>query len=237
MDIARSFTFVFEDEDWVVKVLIAAGILLVGLLFSWLFLIPLIAAIALLTGYSLEIIRRVIQGHPQPLPEWDNWGELIADGLKGMVIVLVYALPILVISICLGVSTGLLSDSSPSLQELAGLLGLFMSCFDLLGAIAMSLLLPVAISFYVAEGELRAAFNFGRVLAFFRDHVSLYLITFLMTWVANVVGNLGSLLCGIGWLVTIPYSWMAIGHLYGQAYLEAGGQVPQPAPVGEEEIA
>ncbi len=238
MDIVRSFTFVFEDKDWVAKLLIAAGILLVGSLFAWLLLIPLIAAIALLTGYSLEITRRVIHGHPQPLPEWDNWGGLLTDGLKGLAIVLVYFLPLILLSLCLGVPTVLFnSDSSLSLQQVGTLLGLFTSCLDFLWIIAASLLLPVAFGFYVAEGEIRAAFSFGRVWAFFRDHISIYLITLLMSWVAAVIGDLGSLVCGLGWFVTMPYSWMVTGHLYGQAYLEAGGQALPPALAGAEEAA
>ena len=33
MDVGKAFTFVFEDKDWIKKVLIAAGILLVGFFF------------------------------------------------------------------------------------------------------------------------------------------------------------------------------------------------------------
>lgn len=227
MDIGKSFTFVFEDKDWIVKLLIAAAILIAGWLFAWLLLIPLIAALALLIGYSVEITRRVIQGHTQLLPEWDNWGKLLTDGLKVLVIGIVYALPIILIGLCLGIPMALLKDSA---EGFSGLLGLFSGCLSLLWAIVMSLLLPAAIAFYVAEEEINAAFNFGKVLAFVREHLTTYLITFLMSWVANLVGEVGIILCGLGWFVTVPYSWMVIGHLYGQAYLEASGQAPQPAP-------
>jgi len=54
----KSFAFVFEDEQWIVKILIGAAILLVGILFSWLLLVPLILALALLSGYGVEITRR-----------------------------------------------------------------------------------------------------------------------------------------------------------------------------------
>ncbi len=228
MDIGKSFAFVFEDKDWIAKVLIAAAILVAGWLFSWLIIIPLIAAIALLAGYSVEITRRVIQGQAPLLPEWDNWGKLLADGLKVIVIGIVYALPILVIGLCLGIPTALLSDSA---EGWSAFLGLFAGCLGFLWVIVMSLLLPAAIAFYVAEDEINAAFNFGRVFAFVRDHLTTYLITFLMSWMADLVGEVGLILCGLGWFVTVPYSWMVIGHLYGQAYLEASGQASQPVPV------
>ena len=40
-----------------------------------------------------------------------------------------------------------------------------------------------------------------------------------MSWVANLIGSLGSIICGVGCLVTGPYAWMVTGYLYGQAYL------------------
>jgi hypothetical protein len=220
MDIGKAFTFVFDDEDWIMKILIAAAILLVGTLLGIL-VIPAIVAIALLTGYGVEITRRVIHGHAQALPQWDNWGELIADGLKVIVIGIVYALPIIILSVCLGVPIGIFAEDAEALSSVFSIL---LSCLNLVWGIALSVLLPAAIAFYVADGELSAAFRFGQVFAFVRDNLKTYLITFLMSWVASFVGGLGSIVCGIGVLVTAPYGWMVTGHLYGQAYLEASGQ-------------
>jgi hypothetical protein len=220
MDIGKAFTFVFDDEDWIMKILIAAAILLVGTLLGIL-VIPAIVAIALLTGYGVEITRRVIHGHAQALPQWDNWGELIADGLKVIVIGIVYALPIIILSVCLGVPIGIFAEDAEALSSVFSIL---LSCLNLVWGIVLSVLLPAAIAFYVADGELSAAFRFGQVFAFVRDNLKTYLITFLMSWVASFVGGLGSIVCGIGVLVTAPYGWMVTGHLYGQAYLEASGQ-------------
>jgi hypothetical protein len=232
MDVGKSFSFVFEDDQWITKILLAAAILLLGILFSWLLLIPLILAFALLAGYSVEITRRVLQGQPSGLPEWDNWGELLAEGIKVIVIGIVYALPLIVLSICLGIPIGIFAENSEGLSTLFSLL---LSCVSLLYAIAMSIVLPAAIAFYVAHDDLGAAFRFGEVFAFVRNALSTYLITFLMSWVAQFIGQLGSIICGVGWLVTVPYAYMVTGHLYGQAYLESQGQIAQP--VVEEESA
>jgi hypothetical protein len=225
MDIGKAFTFVFDDEDWIVKILIAAAILVVGILLGIL-VIPAIVAIALLAGYSVEITRRVIHGNPQVLPEWDNWGDLIADGLKAIVIGIVYSLPMIVLSICLGIPIAIFAEDA---EAVSSVLSVLLSCVNFLWGIAMSIVLPAAIAFYAAAGELSAAFRFGEVFALVRDNLKTYLVTFLMSWVASFVGGLGSLVCGVGVLVTSPYSWMVTGHLYGQAYLEATGQAPQPA--------
>jgi Sec-independent protein secretion pathway component TatC len=232
MDIGKSFTFVFEDDEWITKLLLAAAILLLGIIFSWLLLIPLILAFALLYGYGVAITRQVMQGNLAKLPAWDNWGDLITDGLKVIVIGIVYALPIIILSICLGIPAGALAENS---QNLSSLFSVLLSCLSLLWAIVMSVTLPAAVAFWVAADDLSAAFRFGEVLSFVRDNLATYLITFLMSWVANFIGQLGSIVCGIGWLVTVPYAWMVTGHLYGQAYVEASGQTPQPAI--EEEAA
>lgn len=238
MDIGKSFAFVFEDQDWIVKILLAAAILLVGILFSWVLLIPAIAASLALAGYSVEITRRVIQGRPDALPEWTDWGKLLADGLKVLVIGIVYALPIILASLCLGIPAGLVSKNAQSMgtsvgtmETLSIALSALLSCLSFLYSIALSIVLPAAIGFYVDRDDLGAAFRFGEVFSFVRDNFTTYLLTFVMSWVASLVGALGILVCGIGWLVTGPYSYMVTGHLYGQAYRTAKGQ---PAPVLDE---
>jgi hypothetical protein len=238
MDIGKAFAFVFEDKEWIVKILIGAGILLAGILFSWLLLIPLILALALLGGYSVEIMRRVMRGQSPVLPEWDNWGDLIADGLKALVIAIVYALPFILISACLGIPLGLIGEQGTNAANtLSGLFSFLLSCFNIIWGIIISILLPAAIAFWLADDDLGSAFQFGKVIAFVRDNFTTYLIIFLMSWVASIIGSLGVIVCGLGWFVTMPYSWFVTAHLYGQAYVEASGKSAQATVADLEELA
>jgi hypothetical protein len=233
MDIGKAFTFVFEDEDWVVKIVIAAAVLLAGIVVGslcfWIVFIPTILAFALPAGYAVEITRRVIGGRQDALPEWDEWGELFIDGIKVILIGIVYYLPQIVISAILGPIIGFVGDQASGLGALFGSL---LGCFNLLWFIFASLVLPAAIAFYADRGQLSDAFRFGEILGFVRDNLTTYVITAVMSWVAGVVGALGILVCGVGALVTGPYAWMVTGHLYGQAYLEASGQMV-PADLDE----
>jgi hypothetical protein len=232
MDIGKSFGYVFDDDQWITKILIAAVILLLGILFSWMVFIPLIVAALLLGGYGVEITRRVIRGDTQVLPQWDNWGELLVDGLKAWIIEIIYALPIIVLGICLSIPLGILSEEA---QEVSALLSLCLSGIYFLWGIVMGLLLPAAIAMFVAEEEVSAAFRFGDVFGLVRDNFVTYLLVLVIGWVASFIGGLGLLVCGVGVLVTAPYAGWITAHIRGQAYLEAKGQTAQPAL--EEEVA
>jgi hypothetical protein len=224
MDIGRAFGYVFDDDRWIIKLLIAAAILALGFLFFWL-VIPIFLAAFLLNGYGIEITRRVINRDPDVLPEWDNWGQLLIDGVKMFVIELVYALPIILVGVCLGPMIGVFAENA---EEVSGVLSAIMSCLNLLWAIVLGLLLPAAIAFFVANDDLSAAFRFGDIFGFVRDNFATYLIVLLIGWVASIIGGLGLLVCGVGILVTGPYSGWITSHLAGQAYLEGRGQAVQP---------
>jgi hypothetical protein len=232
MDIGKSFSYVFADDEWITKLLIAAAILGLGILFSWMLLIPLIVALFLLSGYGVEITRRVIRSDTQVLPKWDNWGELIVDGLKALIIGLVYALPIIILGSCLGIASAILAEEA---QEVTALLNACLGCINFLWGIVMGLLVPAAIAMFVAEGEVSAAFRFGDVFSLVSGNFTTYLIVLVIGWVAGFIGGLGLLVCGVGVLLTAPYAGWITAHIRGQAYLEAKGQTPQP--VLEEEFA
>jgi hypothetical protein len=229
MDIGKSFSFVFEDDEWVIKLLIAAGILAAGVFLSWL-IIPALLAGLLLSGYGVEITRRVIRGQAPALPAWDNWGKLFTDGLLVWIIGIVYALPIIIMGICLGAPMGAIND-----EALAAVFGSFLGCLNVLWGIVISFLLPPAIALFAKEDDLGAAFRFSEIWALLRDNFTTYLVTVLMAWVASFIGGLGFLVCGIGWLVTGPWASFVTSHLYGQALVEATGQAAQAAV--EEELA
>ncbi|MGD2206083.1 MAG: DUF4013 domain-containing protein [Anaerolineae bacterium] len=224
MDIGKAFTFAFDDEEWIVKILIAAAILAGGILLGIL-VIPAIVAGLLLAGYGVEITRRVIGRDPQVLPKWDNWGDLFVDGLKVAVISIVYALPIILIGLCLGIPAGIAAEDS---QEVSAVLNAIMGCLNILWGIPMGLLLPAAIASFVAQDDLAAAFRFRDIFTLVRNHFATYLIVLVIGWVASLVGGLGILVCGIGLLVTGPYAGWITSHLYGQAYVEATSLAPEP---------
>ncbi len=88
-DLARSFTFMFEDKNWLPKILIGAAFVLLSF-----FLI----GIPFVLGYMMLVIKRSYEDQEAQLPEWDNWGELFTKGLVAFIIALVAFIPGIILS-------------------------------------------------------------------------------------------------------------------------------------------
>ncbi len=220
MDFGKAFSYVFEDENWVTKVLIGAGMFLLGFL-----IIPLLIVV----GYGVRVTRNVIEGAEKPLPDWDDWGGFIKDGLMMAIIFIGYAIPIFLLMILGGVFSAL--GNRGGAAAIFALIGFLFSCIQFIYSIALALILPGIVGRYAATGEIGAAFAVGEIFQSFKENVGLYLMAFVVYLVAQIVGSLGMIACGIGVLFTAFYSQLIVAHAYGQVYREAfgGGGTIEPA--------
>ncbi|MBI3243922.1 MAG: DUF4013 domain-containing protein [Chloroflexi bacterium] len=243
MEYGKAFTFPQQDTDWIKKVAIAGGIMFAGLAFSWLLLIPAIAAGLLLGGYGLEITRRVIAGESNLLPEWTDFGGLFKKGFSVFVVQLVYALPIIVLALCItvpyiaaSVAAGSSSnDAAGTMAIIANVVSVCCSCVIAIYAIFMAMLMPAAIGKLAATGEIGPALRVGEVVALVRAKPAVFLIVALLSGLASsILSSIGSAICGIGAPFGIAYAIIVASHLYGQAYkvasAESGGAASPAAP-------
>ena len=222
MDIGRALGFVFEDEDWLKKVLIGGVVMLIP------FAGQLLAA-----GYGMEIIRRVVKGHPQPLPEWDEWGAKIMEGLMSAVLSFVWALPIILVATCLAVVTIPLSDSGD--ETLVAVLASCFGCIILVFSLLLAFVLPAAIAQYAVTGEFGSAFRFGEIIGIVRENVGAYLMVLLVTAIiVPIISSIGSIALGCGALFTSFFGMLVMYHSYGQAYRTAVGSVSSETPASFE---
>lgn len=221
LDIGKAFTFVTEDQKWVAKLAIGGGLLLAGFitLIGWVFTVPVVL------GYLVHLARNVIAGNPQPMPEWDNWGERWIIGFKSWVISLVYALPAVIVSLLFTVPSSILSNSSNNGAAAAGgLIGLVGSCLNFLLSIVVAIILPAAIGRFAATGNLAEGFKFAEVFATVRQNIGMYVIIALFsTIVASILTGIGLIVCLIGAAFTGFYAYLMSYHLYGQAYRSTQG--------------
>lgn len=208
MDFGKAFTYVFEDPDWIKKVLLAA-------VFS---LIPIVGSFVSL-GWAMEVGQHVIRQDAQVLPEVD-FGRHLGFGFKVFLIYLVYAIPLIIFYVPIIVLTTM-AGQSDTIDTVITIAGLCCGGLMLLYGLLLLVVLPAAMGNYLATDLMGAAFRFGEVFGLLRAAPGAYLMVLLGGLVAGFIGSLGSIACLIGVLATAAYASAVMGHLYGQAYRAA----------------
>ncbi len=221
MDLGRAFSYVTDDERWLNTILLGGLIML----------IPIVGQIALI-GFMLEVARNVMQGNPRPLPDWSNFGDKLGKGLAGLLIQIVYGLPVALVGFvfaCIAISGGLAAGNNE--EAAAGIFSLLFLCFFplllLLGLILQPVLLAAMVR-YVQTNRLGAAFEFGAVITTVRSALGTWVVLWLVYILCGIVGGLGSIAFGIGVLFTLVYSQAVFGHALGQIAASTGGATGQP---------
>jgi hypothetical protein len=229
MDVGKAFSFVFEDEKWVSKVLLG------GLIF----LIPIVNFAVI--GYMLKVAQNVAQGNPRPLPEWfsGQFGDHFMRGLHGIAIQIVYQLPTIILYVlffCVIAAAGGAAGSEDGGNGAGaiGVLGLCLLPLIFILALAGAFLAYVACGRYVVTNTLGEAFKFNEVIASARGNLGAWLMLLLVIILAGFVGSLGTIACGVGVLFTSFYAQCVVGHSLGQTVSQLGmtGGATQPPSYG-----
>jgi len=226
MEYGKAFTFPQEDSEWIKKVAIAGVIMLLTF-------IPVLNIVTglLMSGYTLEITRRVIQGQQPVLPEWTDFGGLLKKGLFAFVVGLVYAIPLILLGVCAGLPyagvalAGNNSDTAQTIGTIASVVSACFGCLIAIYAILMVVVLPAAIGKLAVTGEIGPALRVGEVFALVRAKPGVFIVAALLAGLAvSVLSSIGSIACVIGAAWGIAYGLIAAAHLYGQAYRVASGE-------------
>jgi len=229
MDFGKAFTYVFEDKNWMMKVLI-------GGLIS---LIPIAGAIIVL-GYMLTTMKNVADGQPEPLPEWANFGDFFMKGLYAFVGILVYFLPAILLYCCVMIlsivaSSGVAGSAATSnssaqaaggaLASVVGILTICLNCVLGLYALVAGLSLYAPLTRFAMTGnQLSVFWDFRGNFAFIQKNAANYVIALVVAWVAGIVAGFGIILCVIGVLFTSFWSSMVAAHAFGQMWRQSQGQ-------------
>ena len=210
MDIGKAFTFVTEDENWIMK-LVIGGIVM---------LIPIVNFAGF--GYMAEVTRRVMNNDPQLLPEWGDFGKFFADGLKLFVGFLIYSLPVILVACVMGgigAATGSLGDSANS-DTLGGAMAIVLiglECIVFLLALIPAVLSPAIFARFAEEGTIGSMLRFGDVIGFATANLGSYIVVLLLAGVAlYIIAPLGVIACGVGVIFTGWWGYLVFAHLTGQ---------------------
>ncbi len=203
MDIGSSFTYMFQDEGWIKKIVIGGVVSL----------IPILNLAAI--GYVIQVIRNVRDGQPLPLPEWDQFGQYFKDGLWIFLIFLVWAIPIILVACLQFAGTAALAEN----EDMASAIGIISACFSCVMALwglVIGIVSPAIMIRYAEVGEFMAGFRFGEIFSFISANVGSYIVVALLIWVAGLIASLGVILCVVGIIFTQFWSYLVGGNLMGQ---------------------
>jgi hypothetical protein len=217
MNFGKAFSYQFQDPKWIEKILITALISL----------IPLFGGFYLV-GWTLADVRRVIDGETYPIPETDFGGHFMR-GLKWAVIQFVYSIPAVIV-ILIAVAMGFFSGNVDSSGTIIFVAVCCTNMIVFLYALILSFIMPVIQGVFLGEGEsIGAGFKFSLIISLLRASPGAYGLAFLGSIIGGMIASLGSFVFLIGALVTTVYAETMMGHLIGQAYLDARSKLEPPA--------
>ncbi|MEI7643079.1 MAG: DUF4013 domain-containing protein [Chloroflexales bacterium] len=209
MDIGRAFSYVFDDDEWLTVILLGGLIAIV----------PIFGQIVLV-GFLFETARNVAAGNSRPLPKWNHLGDTFSLGLSGILIQIVYALPIVLLSCAFGclmaAGAGTLSRQESAVG--GGIMLTFLCLLPLLTLVSL-IVQPLTLGAmvrYIQTGSLGAALRVGAVASLLRSDMGGWLLLWLLQILCGVVGGLGSVFFGVGAAFTMAYATAVFGHLLGQ---------------------
>jgi hypothetical protein len=239
MDIGKSFSYPFEDKEWLSKLGLGAVISLVPILnFA-------------MTGYMIQIVRNMMSDMQEPLPNWDDLGKKFMDGLMLVLAGFVYALPVIILS-CLPLSImtipAMIASGNSDFQDVAntisgagGVLFAAMACLFVVYGLVLSVIFPAIYVNYAKEGTFASCFKIREVFniigknagAFFTAWGVSLVAGLVVGLVAGFVSSILGLIPCVGWIASIVisvgvsvYLLLIYAHLFGQFGKMAFGQTP-----------
>ncbi|NHX35728.1 MULTISPECIES: DUF4013 domain-containing protein [Halolamina] len=210
-------------------------IIIGGLLGFGSFLI--VPAIALM-GYLVWVLDGAARGEEEP-PDFENWGDMIVDGLKATAVAIVYGIvPFVLVFLSVFVIAGGSASGSETGMGILGGIGLLGMLVSMVAMFVLYYLIPAALTNMALEDSFGAAFDFGTIkqVILTGDYLVAWLIPFVLAALMNVVVFL--LAITVVGLVVVPfiqfYVQVAAFYMFGVAF---GKVVDVPGAVTDDSAA
>ena len=242
----EAFTYVFRQEKWQEKLLIAFLLSVFAFL-----LVPVV----FLSGYFYRLTKHILETGEPRLPEWDDWAGDFSRGLRLIGAQVLMAMPLLILILAwvvsflgfpLSISAMESGGSSEPLAPLMGVLFLvlhvgFMGLVSLLGVL-LAFFLPPALMHVIAQDRFAAVLDFSGWWRVFRANwmefvvatavlVGLYaIIAYLSQFLFLVLCLVGSLVHGAVRL----YLGLVAAYLYAMAYRHGQARLAETPPSSSE---
>lgn len=221
----EALRFPLAGDDGVKSVLIGGVLGLLGFLIIPIFFVQ---------GYTVRVLQVAMDGGEEA-PPFDEWGDLLVDGLKLFVITLAYFLVPMVLLFgalfafvgisAVGVGAG--GEPSPAALTGAGIVGLLLISVGFILFLLVAYLVPAAVANFAHKDDLGAAFDVRTVIdaAFSADYFVAVVFAILVGLLAGILSFLLSII--IVGLLLVPflsfYVQVATYYLFGRGFVKGLG--------------
>ena len=210
MDIAKTFDFIKEDKDWIVKLLIAGLIFLipvVGQIYAW--------------GWMMEISKRTELGKGGTLPDVD-FGTFLKYGFRYTVLEIIYSvLPSIVLVAMMFIGSVLLGVDNGFLNFIGTIFMLVLFIIMIVVIVALYALSFAGYLRVMDTGTISGGLDFDLILNMVRNNPREFLIVIGMSIVYSMLACLGFVVCCVGIVFTMPLATAGLAVLLGQLSLTA----------------
>ncbi|MCU0293010.1 MAG: DUF4013 domain-containing protein [Thermoanaerobaculaceae bacterium] len=237
-----SFTFMFRDPRWLHRVIVGALLELAPALLAApalyllvrapsartapLLLLPLLLGLAsrfVVLGYLRRLVRGVLDGTLEGLPAWDSTVEDLEEGFALWLAAVGLWLPAAAATFTVWLVAAELGGPA-----IAWLTALLVAAPAALLTLALT---PAALVAAIARDDLAAAFDLPLVTHRLRAAGGTYVLAFVVGITAEVLAQLGLLLCCIGVAATRFLAHCVAVHAFATAF--RGGAPPSiPSATG-----
>lgn len=225
MNFGKSFTYIFEDPDWLSKLWkpVLCG------------LIPIVGPLVL-QGYMMNVTKNVVHGYDKPLYEMD-FGDDLSAGWRLFLVQLVYSLPVILLGIIFSailmpmLYSGTRGGDYESMIRVGGIaFQLIITLLSSLVSIIYFLVFPVITAHVAVKGSVKAGFEFKEMFEIVKNNFASWLLVLGGALLANFIAPIGSIVFLVGVIVSSAYAGLIVANLRGQAYREStlGAQAQQP---------
>ncbi len=213
MNFTRAFAYIFEDRDWLAKLIVTFTVTAGAILLT-----PVVIGVALwaaLLGYLVELVRNVRADIPQPLPHWDHFSAKMRRGFPVLGALVVYGIPNAVLVGCL---LTLAPSLSTNITGTGVTLGIACCVFPLLlvyNLVALPVL-ALGIARYADDPRFGVFLQVGSLFSLLQEHTDALIQYVFSTLLASLALGLFALIPCIGW-VALPALVVPVhGALMGQ---------------------
>lgn len=209
-DFVKPFAFVFEDPEWVQKVLLGGVFVLASMA---------IVGIFFLYGYMARLVRNVVEGVQHPLPAWDDLGDYFIEGLRLFAVAIVYAIPVIVL-VCVFILPAIIMQATDTefLRGAGEMMAGCVWCLMVPISLAMGIWLPAALLMAAVDRQFAAAFDYRRIWNFIRANAGNYILAYVAWLIARFIAPFGLVLFCIGIVFTMFWSFVVGAYSFGQTY-------------------